>query len=164
MHLAHCLKASVTSPKWPFFPPNSGIWILLENPSFFFLLPPLEVEDLAEWELSELSPLQLPLFPWLLLPFLREEGSIGPVSEAASSSEVWGYGPLMGEGILPTEESVEWRDGERPDLGPPLLSFKWITGHLSWSRHRHSNPWLEGSHSNWEPRGLVQGGESFLKL
>ena len=41
MHLAHCLKASVTSPEWPFFPPNSGIWILLENPSFFFLLPPL---------------------------------------------------------------------------------------------------------------------------
>ena len=45
MHLAHCLKASVTSPEWPFFPPNSGIWILLENPFFFFLLPPLEVED-----------------------------------------------------------------------------------------------------------------------
>ena len=53
MHLAHCLNASVTSPEWPFFPPNSGIWILLENPSFFFLFPPLEVVDLVEWEPSD---------------------------------------------------------------------------------------------------------------
>ena len=74
MHLAHCLKASVTSPEWPFFPPNSGIWILLENPSFFFLLPPLEVVDLAEWELSKLSPLLLPLLPRLLPPFLKRRG------------------------------------------------------------------------------------------
>ena len=88
MHLAHCLKASVTSPKWPFFPPNFGIWILLENPSFFFLLPPLEVVDLVEWELSELSPLLLPLLPQLLLPFLREVGFTRPTSEVASSSEV----------------------------------------------------------------------------
>ena len=123
MHLAHCLKASVTSPEWPFFPPNSGIWILLENPSFFFLLPPLEVEDLAEWELSELSPLRLPLLPQLLLPFLREEGSIRPTSEVASSSEVCGYGPLMGEGTLPTEEVVEQWDGERPAFGLLLLGL-----------------------------------------
>ena len=94
MHLAHCLKASVTSPEWPFFPPNSGIWILLENPSFFFLLPPLEVVDLVEWELSELLPLRLPLLPRLCLPFLQEEGSTRPTSEVASSSEVGGYGPL----------------------------------------------------------------------
>ena len=117
MHLAHCLKTSVTSPKWPFFPPNSGIWILLENPSFFFLLPPLEVVDLAEWELSKLSPLRLPLLPWLLLPFLQEEGSIRPTSEVASSSEVCGYGPLMGKGTLPTEEVVERWEGERLALG-----------------------------------------------
>ena len=117
MHLAHCLKASVTSPEWPFFPPNSGIWILLQNPSFFFLLPPLEVVDLAEWELSELSPLLLPLLPQLLLPFLREEGSIRPTSEVASSSEVRGYGPCTGEGTLPTEEVVERREREKLALG-----------------------------------------------
>ena len=37
MYLAHCQKASVTSLEWPFLPLNSRIWILLENPSFFFL-------------------------------------------------------------------------------------------------------------------------------
>ena len=123
MHLAHCLKASVTSPEWPFFPPNSGIWILLENTSFFFLLPPPEVVDLAEWELSELSPLWLPLLPWLLLPFLQEEGSIRPTSKVVSSSEVCGYGPLVGEGTLPTEEVVERWDGERQAFG--LLLSGW---------------------------------------
>ena len=39
MHLAHCLKASVTSPRWPFFPPNSGIWILLEIHLSFSIYP-----------------------------------------------------------------------------------------------------------------------------
>ena len=37
---AHCLRASATSWGWPSLPPNSGIWILLENPSFFFHCPP----------------------------------------------------------------------------------------------------------------------------
>ena len=78
----------MTLPEWPFFPPNSGIWILLENPSFFFLLPQLEVVDLVEWELSKLSRLLLPLLPQLLLPFLQDEGSTRPTSEVASSSEV----------------------------------------------------------------------------
>ena len=56
---------------------------------------------------------------------------------------------------------MRWRE---TGLCPPLLSFRLITGHLSQPRHRHSSLWLKGSHSNREPRGLVQGGESFLKV
>ena len=34
----------------------------------------------------------------------------------------------MGEGILPTEEVVERRDGERPSFGPLLSASGWSLG------------------------------------
>ena len=121
MHLAHCQKASITSLEWPFLPPNSRIWILLENPSFFFLSPLEEVDLLESLVLLSLLPLWLPLLPLLLCLFLREVSlAVLPSVVRSSSLEVWRCGYHEGEGSLFKGEPIVLQGGEKLDAVPSL--------------------------------------------
>ena len=105
MQRAHCRKALATSWVWPFLPLNSGIWILLKNPSFFLHLPP---EERVPLESLPLWPLWLLWLPRLLWGVLSEiEVSV----DTPSSSEDWWWlgnallrgesGANPGAGLLP---------------------------------------------------------------
>ena len=123
MHLAHCLKASVTSPKWPFFPPNSGIWILLQNPSFFFHLPLLEVEDLAGESYLSLHHFGYLSSPSPFLPFYKKRGRLDLYPKLPRPQRSVDKGPSWGGGYL-----TDWRcsrvvRGGEAGSEPPPLSF-----------------------------------------